>query len=135
MNQQKQKKSLCFLLIICMLFLGMCIETIQADSFFSYESSAHAASALLSGERTTLTTQEYPAENIAKDECFTDLYQVIRRSFGHHNKGIALSLLCVDTLPQIFPFIQTSSDCELTAESSSRTVIVTYIHNQDGQKA
>lgn len=135
MNQWKQKKSLCFLLMICMLFLGMCVENAQADSFFSYESSSHAASTLLSGERTTLTTQEYPVENISRDECFTSSSQIVRRSFSRSNRGTALSLLFVDILPQISPFIQASSDSELTDESSCSTVIVNYIHHKDGKKA
>lgn len=66
MKQWQQKKSLCFFLIIGILFLGVCAENIQADSFFSYESSTHSASSLLSGERTTLTTQEYLVSNISK---------------------------------------------------------------------
>ena len=135
MKQWKQKKSLCFLLMICMLFLGMCVESVQADSFFSYESSAHTASTLLSGERTTLTAQEYPVETISRDEYFTSSSQIIRRSFSRNNRGTALSLLFVDTLPQISPFIQASSDIELTAESSCSTVIVNYIHHKDGKKA
>lgn len=135
MKQWKQKKSLCFFLIICMLFLGMCVENIQADSFFSYESSAHSASSLLSGERTTLTTQEYLVSNISKDECITNSNQVIPRSFIRNSKGTALSLLFVDLLPLIFPLIQTSSDDELTNESYFSTIIINYIHHKDGKKA
>ena len=135
MNQWKQKKSLCFLLMICMLFLGMCVENVQADSFFSYESSAHTASTLLSGDRTTLTAQEYTVENISRDECFTSTSQIVRRSFNRSTRGTALSLLFMDILPQISPFIQMSSDLELADESSCSTVIVNYIHHKDGKKA
>ena len=135
MKQWKQKKSLCFFLIICMLFLGMCVENIQADSFFSYESSAHSASSLLSGERTTLTTQEYKIDYFSKEECFSSSSQVIRRSFSRSNKGAALCLLIVDILPLIFPFIHTSSDYELADESYFSTVIVNYIHLKDSKKA
>ncbi len=135
MKLLKQKKSLCFFIMICMLFLGMCVEYIQTDSFFSYESSAHSASTLLSGERITLTSQEYKAENISKDECFTNSSHVIRRSFNRSNKGAALSLLFVDILPLIFSFIQTSTDYELANESSCSTIIVNYIHHKDGKKA
>ena len=89
MKQWQQKKSLCFFLIIGILFLGVCAENIQADSFFSYESSTHSASSLLSGERTTLTTQEYLVSNISKDECITNSNQVIPRSFIRNSKGTA----------------------------------------------
>lgn len=135
MKQWQQKKSLCFFLIIGILFLGVCAENIQADSFFSYESSTHSASSLLSGERTTLTTQEYLVSNISKDECITNSNQVIPRSFIRNSKGTALSLLFVDLLPLIFPLIQTSSDDELTNESYFSTIIINYIHHKDGKKA
>lgn len=135
MKQWQQKKSLCFFLIIGILFLGVCAENIQADSFFSYESSTHSASSLLSGERTTLTTQEYLVSNISKDECITNSSQVIPRSFIRNSKGTALCLLFVDLLPLIFPLIQTSSDDELTNESYFSTIIINYIHHKDGKKA
>lgn len=135
MKQWQQKKSLCFFLIIGILFLGVCAENIQADSFFSYESSTHSASSLLSGERTTLTTQEYLVSNISKDECITNSNQVIPRSFIRNSKGTALCLLFVDLLPLIFPLIQTSSDDELTNESYFSTIIINYIHHKDGKKA
>lgn len=134
MNQWKQKKSLCFLLIICILFLGMCIDNNQADSFFSYESSVHTASTLL-GKGTTLTAQEYTIESISKDECFIGSCQIARRSFSPGNKGTSLSLLFVDILPQNSSLTQISSDIELTDESSCSTVIVNYIHHKDGKKA
>ena len=135
MKQWQQKKSLCFFLIIGILFLGVCAENIQADSFFSYESSTHSASSLLSGERTTLTTQEYLVSNISKDECITNSNQVIPRSFIRNSKGTALCLLFVNLLPLIFPLIQTSSDDELTNESYFSTIIINYIHHKDGKKA
>jgi len=135
MNLLKQKKSIYFLLLVCMLFLGMCVENIQADSFFSYESSAHAASTLLYGERTSLTAQEYPAETISRQECITSFSQVVRRSFNRSNRGSALILLFVDSLPQISPFIQTSSVIGFADKSSCSTIIVNYIHHKDGKKA
>ena len=135
MEQWKQKKSLFFFIIIFMLFLGMCVENIQADSFFSYESSAHSASTLLSGKRITLTSQEYKVESYSKNDFFTNSCSVIRRPFSRSNKSTALSLLFVDILPLIFPFIQTSCDYELTDESSCSTVIIHYIHRKDGKKA
>lgn len=135
MNQLKQKKSICFFLMICMLFLGMCVENIQADSFFLYESSSHTASTLLSGKRTTLATQEYQVETISREDFITSGTQNICRSFSRNSRGTALSLLFVDILPQISPIIFAAADCELTEESSSSTVIVSYIHHKDGKKA
>lgn len=135
MKQWKQKKSICFFLIICMLFLGMCIEQFQADSFFSYESSTHTASTILSGQRTTLTSQEYRMEDISQEDYITGCGQIVHRSFCRSNRGTALSLLFVDILPQISPIILTSTASELTDEASCSTVIVNYIHHKDGKKA
>lgn len=135
MKLEKQKKSICFLLMICMLFLGMCFENIQTDSFFSYETTTHSASTLRSGERTTLTSQVYQEETLARQDGITSFSQDVRRCFSRTTRGTALNLLFVDILPLISPIILISSDCELAQESSSRTVIVNYIHHKDGKKA
>lgn len=131
----RQKKSICFLLMICMLFLGMCFENIQTDSSFSCENTTYTVSTISSGERTTLTKQVYYEENLAKEESITDTQQAARRIFNRISRGISLNLAFVDILPQNSPIIYTSSDCELAKESSSNAIIVNYIHHKDGKKA
>lgn len=135
MTQWKQKKGLCCFIMICMLFLGMCVESIHTGSFFSYESSAHSSSTLLSGERITLTAQEYKVETLSKNECITNSGSAIRHSLGRYSRGTTLNLLFVDLLPLIFLFIQTSSDHEHANGSSCSTMIINYIHHKDGKKA
>ncbi len=135
MRMEKQKKSICFLLLICMLFLGMCFENVQADSFFLTKTTAQATSTIRSAGHSTLTNLVYHEEAIAKQDCATDINQVVRRCLNRTLRGTALNLIFVDILPQISPIILTSADCELTEESSSCTVIVNYIHHKDGKKA
>lgn len=135
MNFGRQKKSICFLLMICMLFLGMCFESIQTDSSFSCENTTYTVSTIRSAERTTLTKQVYYDETLAKEESITDSQQAVRRLFTRTSRGIALNLAFVDILPQISPIFYTSLDCELAQESSSNTIIVNYIHHKDGKKA
>lgn len=135
MKLGRQKKSICFLLMICMLFLGMCFESIQTDSSFSCENTVYTVSTIRSAERTTLTKQVYYEETIAKEESITDPQQAVQRLFNRTSRGIALNSAFVDILPQISPIFYTSLDCELAQESSSNTIIVNYIHHKDGKKA
>ena len=135
MNFGRQKKSICFLLMICMLFLGMCFENIHADSSFSCENTTYTISTIRSAEETTLTKQVYYEETLAKEESIMDPQQAVRRIFSRISRGISLNLAFVDILPQISPIFYTSLDCELAQESSSNTIIVNYIHHKDGKKA
>lgn len=131
----KQKKSICFLFMICILFLGMCFENVQTDSSFLCENTAHTVSTLRSTESPTLTDHVYRQETFSEQAYAVNLRQAVRRTFTRTNKGAALNLIFVDILPQISPTIYTSSDCELIHESFSNTVIVNYIHHKDGKKA
>ena len=135
MRFEKQKKSICFLFMICLLFLGMCFENVQTDSSFLYENTTHTASTLRSVEKPTLTDQVYRQETLSEQAYAINLRQAVRRPFTRTNRGAALNLIFVDILPQISPIIYTSSDCELANESFSNTVIVNYIHHKDGKKA
>ena len=59
MNNRKQHKSICFILILSMLFLGMCFENIEADSFLAYQLVSQADSTLRSSQNTSLSRQIY----------------------------------------------------------------------------
>ena len=135
MNLKKQKKSICVLLIISMLFLGMCFESVQAGSSFSCESTTFTTSTIRSTERTTLTSQIYAEETLAWQDCITSFQQAVRLTFSRTTRGIALYLALVDILPQVSPIYYTSSNCELSKESSSNTIIINFIHHKDGKKA
>lgn len=113
----------------------MCFENIQTDSSFSCDNTSYSVSTICSGERTTLTKQVYYEETLAKEESIMDPQQAVRRIFSRISRGISLSLVFVDILPQNSPIIYTSSDCKLAKESSSNAIIVNYIHHKDGKKA
>lgn len=136
MELEKQKKSICSFFIIFVLFLGMCFEKTQADSFFSFSSFSHDTTAVIcSIPKTASIDTIYHENTLTEQDCSLEYQQLLRRFFSRAGKNIALILTFVDTLPQIFPTIKASSDCELTNESSSSTVIVNYIHHKDGKKA
>ena len=59
MNSRKQHKSICFILILSMLFLGMCFENIEADSSLAYQLVSQADSTLRSSQNTSLSRQIY----------------------------------------------------------------------------
>lgn len=135
--RRKPQKSICFLLIICLLFLGMCSERVQADSSFSCsdETAFHTDSSLRSVEKSILTDQLYVQETLTRESGITGLRQAVRRVFARTYRGAALSLILADILPPISHIITASNDCELSAEPSSNTIIVSFIHHKDGKKS
>ena len=66
MNSRKQHKSICFILILSMLFLGMCFENIEADSSLAYQLVSQADSTLRSSQNTSLSRQIYMEESIGR---------------------------------------------------------------------
>ena len=76
MNSRKQHKSICFILILSMLFLGMCFENIEADSSLAYQLVSQADSTLRSSQNTSLSRQIYMEESIGRPVAvsYTHLY-------------------------------------------------------------
>ncbi len=134
MNVRKQKKWICFIMLACMLFLGMCLENIHADSFLAYESSTHSASTLLSGSRTTFITQDYPEETYIRYDSIDTLHHLMHRSMNRCRGDFSLNPAFVDVLPQIFLLIFTALAVKRIPAFSCSTVIVNYIHLTDGAK-
>lgn len=134
MNHTKQRKSLCFILILSMLFFGMCFENLEADSFLSYLLTTQADSMLRSSQNTSLSQQVYIEDTLGRP-----VGNVIRLSERRNNSRIGretdLDLLSAELLLQIFPITFILLSHFYGSEAHSNSVIVDYIHQKDGKKA
>ena len=115
MNSRKQHKSICFILILSMLFLGMCFENIEADSSLAYQ----------------LVSQE---ESIGRP-VGNSIQLNARRNNSRTGRGTDVSLLSADILLQTFPHTSIVLSPIYGSASHSTSVIVDYIHHKDGKKA
>lgn len=102
MNSRKQHKSICFILILSMLFLGMCFENIEADSSLAYQLVSQADSTLRSSQNTSLSRQIYMEESIGRP-VGNSIQLNARRNNSRTGRGTDVSLLSADILLQTFP--------------------------------
>ena len=134
MNSRKQHKSICFILILSMLFLGMCFENIEADSSLAYQLVSQADSTLRSSQNTSLFRQIYMEESIGRP-VGNSIQLNARRNNSRTGRGTDVSLLSADILLQTFPHTSIVLSPIYGSASHSTSVIVDYIHHKDGKKA
>lgn len=135
MKIKKQHKSICFLLMISMLFLGMCFEDIEADSCFAYQLSVQTNSTLRSMQNTSLSHQSFTEETTIGQPVSAIIRQAAKRSCSRTGRNSELDLLSAEILWHNFPTFFTLSSRESGYEIPSNTVIVDYIHHKDGKKS
>lgn len=134
MNIRKQHKSICFILILSMLFLGMCFEDIEADSFLASQLVSQTESTLRSTQNTSLSKQVYMDESIGKP-VGNSVQLNVRRNNSRTGRSTDISLLSADILLQTFPHTSIVLSAIHGSASHSTSVIVDYIHLKDGKKA
>jgi len=136
MGQLKKRKSICFLLIIAMLFMGMCFEKIHTDSLFLNNESSKSASIrsceqLISSEVFCL--QEENLRQSSNTESF--MRQAVRHSIIRNSRNVDINLLHADILPQYSPISVSDAICGIIPVIFNNLIVAGYIHDKDGKKA
>lgn len=133
--------SICFLLIISLLLCGMCFETIQTDSSFVYSTSARpsgnasSVSILRSPYRTFSSGQVYSSETLGQRGIAAQIRQSDRRSIIKIGRSSYYPLWSAIPTPQSFSASWGNRAPASLYTVHSNTVILGYIHRQDGQKS
>lgn len=134
MKSRKQHKSLCFILILSMLFLGMCFEEVEADSFFAYQLAAQSDSVLRSNLNTSFSKQVYTEEALGRP--VGSIVQVsARRNHSKTGNETDISLSTAEHLLRTIPVTSTFVSSYYGALPQTSSMIVDYIHQKDGKKA
>lgn len=136
-----KRNSIPFIYFLCILLLGMCLGNTPADSFFEYANTDSIqtqndfqAAAIRSGSKAVPSAQIYKPRTFTQSEAALSLRQTTRRSSVRTGKGLSL-LLCMLILFWLSLLCPASLYLrELIQEAASHTVIINYIHHQDGQK-
>ena len=133
MRVENTKRYICCVLAAIVLFLGMCVDTVEADSFFLYSSSvstdAHISSAQVISNEDTSCTNEMLGRN--KPMQFRNLYQ--RNTSSEQYRNLLLSFIVGAILQYLF-LLQVAEHYVSNQLIHSDTVTITYIHQTDGEK-
>lgn len=135
MNMRKKRVSLSVLLIIFILFLGMCFEDYEAGSFFQYRLSLGSDSMLREAADPTLSGQVYTEEYSIGQQAEAMIRQSAASTRSQNSRESAFHLLSAEILWHIFPVIFLLWSREHGLRQLGHFVIVDYIHHKDGKKA
>lgn len=154
MFTERRIKSICFMIVISVLLFGMCPHGVGAGSFFASSSprshiSAHStatnktASAMTRAYGTviratadTVTRAEaYTRETSFEYETALSPIQTARRIGMRFNSRDCFFFIAVLDLSLLFLGFTRTDTQHIFDEIVSNTVIISYIHHQDGEKA
>ena len=133
MRKIRNHKIICALLVMAIMISGICLGEIQASSYFSckQESSINAADSI-KGEASV-----YRNERLSQREVISSIRQVrniARRMNSRSEYETELCPINVEALPQKIHFTWATHDGSYL-EHLCKVAIITYIHEQDGEKA
>lgn len=140
MGLSKSRRLLSLSFLICALLFGMCFDSVQADSFLACQDSSQdsgdssVAPALHRVQRAVPSEQAYTSRSLGQTQTALISRQTVRRLPLRICRGFFHSL-------PVMPFSPVRA-CGLVFysytdfhEIISNTVILSYIHSQDGEKA
>ena len=134
MRKVRNQKCICLLLAIAIMISGICLEKIPADSYFSCNQS----NTIVKAEGVFKNISACRTETLSQREVLSSL-RAANRPFRSnqvrtHNLS-GCSLFSVGFLPQNFQSKQGTEKGDVYCNTSCSVVILSYIHNQDGEKA
>lgn len=140
MFQVRQIKNICLVVTISVLLMGMCPTGMAADSFFAssrfYAVSQDATQTVLRATSSATTrVVAYTQETLPKHETALTPVAPSRRFNMRQEYATYLSIHEISDRLSVYSKLFGTSTGYLFAETFSNTVIISYIHHQDGAKA
>ena len=140
MFRTRQIKSICFIIILSVLLMGMCPTGMVADSFFASSRSRTVSqdatrTVLRATASVTTRTVAYTQETLPEYETMLTPTAPQRRISVRQNNRDCFSLHEIANNLSMCSRESGKHTGYLFDEIVSNTVIVRYIHHQDGSKA
>lgn len=132
MEKIRNHKLICIVLTVAIMISGICLNGMQANSFFS----CHKESSISAPDRLIEKGSIYRTEQLSEREVISSIRQVrtySRRTNSRTEQEIDPVSLIADILPQKFHSI-TAVEERLYYETLCSVAILNYIHKQDGEK-
>ena len=129
-----------FMCLLFALLIGMCLGTVPADSFLECMDS-DAADVLFTSCSLDSTDKSTPAVQLCEHKSFSQCETALSlRSGGRRNavrtgRSLGFGLAPADIFSPSALYSDFPASCGFFQEVFSHTVIINYIHRQDGQKA
>lgn len=132
MEKIRNHKLMSVMLAIVIMISGICLNEIQANSYFSCKQESHISSP----DNTIDEGSVYRTERLSQREVISSIRQVrlnTRRANSKTENEIGFCPFDVDILPQRFHSISAVEE-RLYYETLCSIAILNYIHEQDGEK-
>lgn len=129
----KYQKMIGFILVICMLFSGVCLEITKADSVSAYSVESHPVSQISSVQKKIINSDSCTIEMLG----FRNASGVIggaKQFSGNWEVNASLFLVYVDNLYQSMHNFSVAINIPQFPELYPKAVVLNYIHNKDGKK-
>lgn len=128
------QKSNCILMwvICCIILGGVCFEKVQADSFFTW-GSAQVVADLVSGQEETME-ESLCTGRILKGSLESRILKAEKEDQTRMLERAVWGLAFVGLLPQISALSLGTVGRSFEESRKSHTVIIRFIHTQDGAK-
>ena len=132
MGRIRNHKRICIVLMAAIMISGICLNGIQANSFFS----CNKESSISAPDNTIEEGSVYRTEQLSEREVISSIRQVrtcSRRANSRTEQEIEFCSFDVDILPQKLHSISAIEE-QLFYENLCSVAILNYIHKQDGEK-
>jgi len=132
MGKIRNHKLICIALMAAIMISGICLNGIQANSFFS----CHKESSISAPDKLVEKGSVYRTEQLSEREVIRSIRQIrnnSRRANSRTEQEIEFCLFNVEILPHKFHSISATEE-NLYYENLCSVAILNYIHKQDGEK-
>lgn len=134
--QSKKKAILCSLLALCMFFSGICLEQVQADSFFDCTKKVSASANSIDLCRAEISGMTAcTAEMLGVRNAYTSYIRQAAATGAMRRAARQLFLcMCTGITSLLFFCFCTAAHEEQFPELRGMAVVLNYIHKKDGKK-
>ncbi len=132
MGKIRNHKLICIALMAAIMISGICLNGMQANSYFS----CNRESCISAPDNTIEEGSVYRTEQLSEREVISSIRQVrtcSRRANSRTEQEIDPVSLVADILPQKFHFTSAIEE-RLNYDNLCSVAILNYIHKQDGEK-
>lgn len=131
--RKKSKKFIGWIIAFLMLFSGMCLETIETDSFFACNFTESNIFYVGTAKAVVLEPEECAIENIGEKGLLYVQQDVKQYTQNRKIQRNSLKLLRAEEVQLYSDFFSTAGYVQ-PLNQDRKTAVINYIHNQDGKK-
>ena len=134
MKKVRNQKLICLLMVFAVMISGICLEKIPVNSYFS----CIETSAIVKDYNVLRDVSAYRTETLSQREVLSSI-RTVKRELRRNQVRISylsgLFLSNAEFLPQNFQLKHLEEEDGIYCKTSCIGAILSYIHNQDGEKA